>query len=103
MALVKCKECNGDVSDRAYSCPHCGIELNPEQGEYYKWRIARLKRIRIFTTIMPFVSLLFCVGFRVEPATTLFCTGLPVIGLIITEKRLTKMKDCNGNNTDNRR
>lgn len=24
MAVIKCKECNGTVSDKAYSCPHCG-------------------------------------------------------------------------------
>ena len=24
MALVKCPECSGDVSDKATACPHCG-------------------------------------------------------------------------------
>lgn len=24
MALIKCKECNKDISDQAKSCPHCG-------------------------------------------------------------------------------
>jgi hypothetical protein len=23
-ALIKCPECNGDVSDKAAACPHCG-------------------------------------------------------------------------------
>lgn len=27
MALIKCKECDGQVSDKATTCPHCGINL----------------------------------------------------------------------------
>ena len=30
MALVKCPECKGDVSDRALACPHCGFPLKQE-------------------------------------------------------------------------
>ena len=31
MALIKCKECGGSVSDKAKTCPHCGcpVELLP--------------------------------------------------------------------------
>ena len=32
MALIVCPECSGKVSDRAYSCPHCGF---PMQGKLY--------------------------------------------------------------------
>lgn len=28
MALLNCPECNGNVSDKAVSCPHCGYPLN---------------------------------------------------------------------------
>ena len=28
MALTKCPECGGDVSDKAVACPHCGCPLN---------------------------------------------------------------------------
>ena len=27
MALIKCLECNRDVSDKAANCPHCGYPL----------------------------------------------------------------------------
>jgi len=27
MALTTCDECQGKVSDKALSCPHCGIKL----------------------------------------------------------------------------
>ena len=28
MALVKCKNCNKQISDKAFKCPHCGTEYN---------------------------------------------------------------------------
>ena len=28
MALIKCSECGGKVSDKAKACPHCGITIN---------------------------------------------------------------------------
>lgn len=27
MAIIKCVECNGNVSDKARSCPHCGVDV----------------------------------------------------------------------------
>ncbi len=40
MALIKCKECNKDVSDTAKICPHCGFDLEQsrkhEQNEIQK-------------------------------------------------------------------
>lgn len=29
MSLIKCPECNGTVSDKASSCPHCGCPISP--------------------------------------------------------------------------
>lgn len=29
MALIVCKECNGNVSDAAAACPHCGAPVSP--------------------------------------------------------------------------
>lgn len=31
MSMTKCPECNGDVSTRAETCPHCGYPLKPKQ------------------------------------------------------------------------
>ena len=28
MALLKCPECNHNVSDKAAACPHCGYPMN---------------------------------------------------------------------------
>lgn len=29
MALIKCRECGREISDRAAACPHCGLPLQP--------------------------------------------------------------------------
>ena len=29
--LIKCVECGLDISDKAYSCPHCGYPIRPEK------------------------------------------------------------------------
>lgn len=31
MALIKCPECNHDISDQALFCPHCGLPFNKEK------------------------------------------------------------------------
>ncbi|MGP8282819.1 MAG: hypothetical protein ACLQT6_08910 [Desulfomonilaceae bacterium] len=31
MSLIKCPECNKDVSTQAASCPHCGAPISPPQ------------------------------------------------------------------------
>jgi hypothetical protein len=37
MALVKCKECGSDVSEKALSCPKCGATLRkPKRGFFGK-------------------------------------------------------------------
>lgn len=28
MAIIRCPQCNGDVSDKAKNCPHCNYQLN---------------------------------------------------------------------------
>lgn len=32
MALIKCPECNKNISDKAESCPHCGYSLNKKSN-----------------------------------------------------------------------
>jgi hypothetical protein len=31
MALIKCKECNKEISKKADKCPHCGAPVGPKQ------------------------------------------------------------------------
>lgn len=36
--IIKCKECGGDVSDKAETCPHCGYSMksNPKTDDGLK-------------------------------------------------------------------
>ena len=34
MALIECKECKREISDKAMSCPYCGIALEIPKQEY---------------------------------------------------------------------
>ena len=45
MALTQCPECSGLVSDKAYSCPHCGYPLKPAAAPAHRTiRKARKRR-----------------------------------------------------------
>lgn len=36
MSLIDCPECNARISDKAYSCPHCGNPFRePPSGRYF--------------------------------------------------------------------
>ncbi len=41
MAIIKCKECDKDVSDSAFKCPSCGVQLKKPKrgflGKFFKW------------------------------------------------------------------
>lgn len=39
MALVNCRECNGQVSDSAAACPHCGAKVPKKPSNTWKWVI----------------------------------------------------------------
>ena len=34
MALIKCPECGGQVSDKAPACIHCGYPITSESSNY---------------------------------------------------------------------
>lgn len=38
MALIKCPECGGQVSDAAKACPHCGYQLTDPQPQVQQTR-----------------------------------------------------------------
>lgn len=37
MAMIKCPECNGDVSDKAVTCPHCGYPIKTTETNQYEY------------------------------------------------------------------
>jgi len=34
MAMIKCKECGHDVSDKAISCPSCGVKISGNENSF---------------------------------------------------------------------
>ena len=41
MALIKCPECGKEISDKAISCPNCGLPLRREDRGTYNIHIKR--------------------------------------------------------------
>lgn len=50
MALVKCKECGGQVSTEAKACPSCGAKP-PKRTSTFTWIIAAIFAVVIFQSI----------------------------------------------------
>lgn len=44
MALINCKECGKEISDKAKTCPNCGIALNDAVAK----EINAAKKVAIF-------------------------------------------------------
>lgn len=50
MALINCPECNNNVSDKAETCPHCGIRLQVESTPVQQTYKATEKGKLLFST-----------------------------------------------------
>ncbi|MGX7666062.1 hypothetical protein [Flavobacterium pedocola] len=35
MALINCKECNSEISDKAFDCPKCGAKLRKPERSFF--------------------------------------------------------------------
>lgn len=56
MALIKCKECGKEISDKAKVCPNCGAPL--EKGEFHK-ELTAAKRVLIVVIILLLIVILY--------------------------------------------
>lgn len=64
MALIKCPECETDVSDKAISCPKCGYPINKVEVETEEDKVNirgrnKGKTFLTFGVILFFVSMIF--------------------------------------------
>ena len=59
MAMVRCPECQQEISDRAMMCPHCGYPVRGLGGYEYRspWELFGLPLVHIVS------------GYRIDPAT----------------------------------
>jgi len=84
MALIRCPECQREVSDRAYACPSCGHPLREAglrgQGQAYSYEYKSKKTI----FGMPLVHIVYgpawLVAFR--PAKGFIAIGNVAVGVI---------------------
>ena len=57
MALIKCPECAGSLSDGAKLCPHCGWEKETYLDSRGKVRTVSPQRVALAAMQMPFWSI----------------------------------------------
>ncbi|KAB2900377.1 MAG: hypothetical protein F9K35_07000 [Burkholderiaceae bacterium] len=53
MAMVKCKECGGQVSTKATTCPHCGAKT-PKRTSLFTWIVAGAFAVVVGSCVMGF-------------------------------------------------
>ena len=53
MALITCPECSGKVSDKAYSCPHCGFPMQGKAMPEAPRKATRKRRANGLGSIVP--------------------------------------------------
>ena len=53
MALITCPECSGKVSDKAYSCPHCGFPMQMQRTVDKPRKATRKRRANGLGSIVP--------------------------------------------------
>ena len=95
MALIRCPECNKEVSDSASSCPHCGYPLKESKPTSYYGYQSRSDRLvekehdrkykeMIAGGIICFIGAIFFLFFLGNPAVKSSDEALgTVIGAII--------------------
>ena len=101
MALIKCKECNGEVSDKAHICPHCGIVVNAAESEIGKWRIGRLNRGRMCWLITLALSIPFICLDKHNRINAIYVFILAFIGVIVSSMMIDNIRKPTENAEDN--
>ena len=67
MALVSCKECNAEISDKALDCPKCGAKLRKPKRSFFGKLV---KYSFIAFNILMLLWFIFGVGSAAEPIET---------------------------------
>ncbi len=60
MAMIACPECSQSVSDRAFKCPNCGVQLRKPKrsfiGKLFKWTFIGFNALMAISLIWGFGS-----------------------------------------------
>lgn len=71
MALIKCPECNHEVSDQAKLCPHCGYKL--PRMKQKKTFLKKKKAVIIFSIVISTLIIAWGLYFFLSPITVQWC------------------------------
>lgn len=95
--LIKCNECGKEISDKAMTCPHCGVPIN-QQNIVAEQR----QREVIKTTLLDIccvISMVFCLFFSFVPnLMALIGIIIPIVWYILyttKDSKLSKNTDLN--------
>ncbi|MGA1870140.1 MAG: hypothetical protein ACMUJM_16510 [bacterium] len=64
MALIRCKECNNEISDKADQCPHCGVKI--EKGLTF-FKVIGYFFLTIFGLIFIMIALFIIAAVMIPP------------------------------------
>lgn len=53
MALIKCKECGKEISDKATACPHCGCPVQTTDEAKVEIQEESTVRVKIIHRVQP--------------------------------------------------
>ena len=81
MALIKCKECDNEISDKAKSCPQCGVSIASKKGFITNVANGVLMTILVFLIFLITTSIL---TIFTNPKTDGDKTLIFLFGLIIS-------------------
>ena len=71
MALIKCVECNKEISDTAKTCPHCGYKLRKKKSICsLKFDFCNINVLSCFLLILSFFASFFQISFSRDNYST---------------------------------
>ncbi len=70
MALIKCKECNKEISDTSKTCPHCGIEI--KSNKIKRKKINTIDILIIIALVIFSIAMLIYNNYGILPFIYLF-------------------------------
>lgn len=84
-----CPTCRIDLPTQARFCPRCGQAVSGgSASDFQTWRRGVYRRQAVFCGIFFIVGLFFL---EVSPVTAFIVSGLSLIGLAVSTRRLTRL------------
>jgi phage FluMu protein Com len=88
MSLIKCQECGKEVSDKAFTCPHCGYPINStyslqttDTGEYIEKSLLKTNKALVIISFVCVAILTF--AFVIAQRNLFFLLLLPLFWFLI--------------------